>query len=308
MNSVPSEAQQIFDEYAEKMNTDILFYNGPIRFSAKGLQTVSRRFKRENVLLVLVTSGGDPNGGYKLARLLQKHYKKFTQFVTGWCKSAGTLVALGANELVFSDCVELGPLDIQTTKKDDLFSQESGLTVMTALQTLEDRALVTFENFFLKILNQGEGSITIKTAGEIATSLTSGLYSSMYAQIDPLHVGEMGRAMSIADHYGRRLAGNGKNINPELLKFLLTNYPSHGFVIDIEEAKILFNEVRQPDPLEELILFALGDRAISLSGPSHYNDIVYLNSEFLPHQEQPNLHVVSAEGETHEPNRATTGS
>jgi ClpP class serine protease len=40
--------------------------------------------------------------------------------VSGYCKSAGTLIALGANELAFGEHGELGPLDVQIAKRDEV--------------------------------------------------------------------------------------------------------------------------------------------------------------------------------------------
>ena len=56
--------------------------------------------------------------------------------------------------------------------------------------------------------------------------------------------------MSIADHYGRRLLERGQNCSPESLKNLISEYPSHGFVIDMDEAKVLFTNVREPSETE----------------------------------------------------------
>ena len=88
------------------------------------------------------------------------------------------LSALGANEIIFSDHGELGPLDVQMNKKDDLFSSQSGNTVMDALVALQDKAFLSFESTFLRLQQRSKGTITVKTAGEIATNLASGLFSS----------------------------------------------------------------------------------------------------------------------------------
>jgi hypothetical protein len=54
--------------------------------------------------------------------------------------------------------------------------------------------------------------------------------------------------MMIAHQYGIRLAR--KNIQPDALESLISEYPSHGFVIDREEASSLFSVVRPPDEFE----------------------------------------------------------
>src|SRR3990170_2380995 len=115
-----------------------------------------------------------------------------------------------------------------------------------------------FELYFLATM-VNSGTFTVQTAARIATDLTTGLLGPMFQQIDPLHVGETGRAMSIAQSYGRILQEKSNNIKGDGLDTLLSEYPSHGFVIDREEAGKLFHHVRGPNELEECLAQLLGD-------------------------------------------------
>ena len=254
---------ELAETVAEKLDADVILYNGGIgreqdRFLIDAL--IDREL-RTNVLLLLVTNGGDPDAAYRMARALQAKYERFILYVSGFCKSAGTLVATGAHELIMSDHGELGPLDVQMSKKDELWETQSGLTPMETLNALQNKALTAFEDFFLSIKARSGGAITLRTATQIATELTTGLFAPLYSQVDPLHVGEAGRAMSIASRYGKRLLVYGCNIDQEALKFLTTQYPSHGFVIDRQEASRLFEEVREPTAAEVELAQVLGDRA-----------------------------------------------
>jgi hypothetical protein len=110
---------------------------------------------------------------------------------------------------------------------------------------LGDAAFDTFERCFINVIRKGGGAITTKTASEIATSLAVGLISPITAQIDPLRVGEVERAINIANEYGTRL-----NASQEKVHALIHHYPSHSFVIDYDEACDLFKNVRRPTALE----------------------------------------------------------
>lgn len=55
--------------------------------------------RRKHCILVLTTSGGDADAAYLMARYLRRFYEKVTICVFGYCKSAGTLLALGAHEV-----------------------------------------------------------------------------------------------------------------------------------------------------------------------------------------------------------------
>ena len=266
MNIQPSEAHPLdvaIERVSEDLNADIIHYNGPIERSADRLlieMCISRR-KRKNALFILVTTGGDPDAAYRMARCLQSKYDKFILYVSGYCKSAGTLVAIGAHELVISDHGELGPLDVQMYKKDDLIGMQSGLTVMDTMTALRDNAFNAFEKYFIEVMAKSTGTITLRSAAEIATNLTNGLFTPLSGQVDPLHIGEAGRAMSIAGHYGKRLLRHGQNIEMEELEFIISEYPSHGFVIDRGEAELLFKNVREPSEKEIFLAEMLGQDA-----------------------------------------------
>ncbi|MCY4672546.1 MAG: SppA protein [Bacteroidetes bacterium] len=254
---------QAADSVASLRDADIALYHGRLR-RFEDLSVISQctnRNKRENVLVILVTEGGDANSAYRIARCFQMQYKKFSLYIPGLCKSAGTLVAIGAHELIMSDYGELGPLDVQMPKQDSVWEMQSGLTVMSTLSTLQHRATRTFEDF-LGNLVRGSSSITLRTAAEIATKMTTGLFSPLYSQVDPLHIGEVGRAMSVASHYGSRLLEKGQNITEENLRKIISEYPSHGYVIDRTEAERLFSSVEEPSNEEVILAKSLGNLAL----------------------------------------------
>ena len=212
---------------------------------------IEKRRKRNNVLLILVTQGGNPDSAYRIARCLQDQYQKFIAFVTGYCKSAGTLCVLGANEIVIGEMGELGPLDVQLAKKDELFEVSSGLIASETLEVLQNKAFEIFEDCMLGIKIHGGGQITFKTASEIAVKISTGLIEPLCRQIDPLQVGEVARSMRIATAYGQRLMLKSENFSEKTLGVLRDTYPSHSFVIDKEEVKRLFIHVRNPSIEED---------------------------------------------------------
>ena len=56
--------------------------------------------------------------------------------IAGACKSAATLFAIGAKELIFCPFGELGPLDIQFRKEDKIMEYRSGLDINEAFAIL----------------------------------------------------------------------------------------------------------------------------------------------------------------------------
>jgi Serine dehydrogenase proteinase len=247
------KARDLANTIGEVAEADILLFNSRVSRAShdKLLNILKTRRRRPNVFLLLFSEGGDPDAAYKISRTLQSMYQKFTCALPGYSKSAATIILIGAHDLVIGDDGEMGPLDVQMSKKDTLQDYESGLTVLNALTALHQKAYLAWEYFFLQIEESSKGSITVKTASHAASELTTGLFAPVYGQIDPLQIGEATRAMAIGGEYGERLNKNSQNLRTDALNKLMSEYPDHGFVIDRTEAKTLFARVRQPTNDEE---------------------------------------------------------
>lgn len=271
------------DEVAVEANADVLLFNNPLDEGADRyfIQVCRLRTrKRPNVLLLLITNGGSAHEAFRVARYLQRAYKRFTILVCGPCMSAGTLVVLGANEIAMGDDGRVGPLDVQLLKRDEIGEAQSGLTSTLALVTLNQQAFSAFEYFMLETKRKGQPTITLKMAMEIATRLTTGLFQPIYQQFDPMHVGEAGRAMAIARRYGEILHRYGQNFDIAVLDHLIGHYPSHDFGIDREQVEGIFEHVRSLTPTEQRLIDALDDAAITPMLESDVPFITYLSSEF----------------------------
>lgn len=253
------DIQVKIDALAETLNADILVYIGDIQreYDDYIINECRKRKLRKNVLLLLKTFGGDPNAGYRIARCLQDAYhtvKKgysikdeeqgnFYIYVDGICKSAGTLICLGADQIIMSENGELGPIDVQLRKQDEVGERTSGLTPIEAIKFLEIQSIQLFKRHFMALRFSDLGFST-KIAADVATQLTSGLLTPIYQQIEPYKLAEYDRSLRIAIKYGERLE-NG-NLNDGYLEILVSKYPSHGFVIDKKEAEQIFKHVESP--------------------------------------------------------------
>ena len=218
---------------------------------------------RDRGVLVLTTYGGYAESAYIIARFLKRIYDEFNVCVFGPCKSAGTLLALGATHLVIGERGELGPLDVQLSEKDELARSGSGLEIFTSLSVLTETAFRAFETFLLETVRRSGGNITTRTAAKIATELTIGLVAPMAEQIDPVRLGHEQRAMDIASRYAERLG-----VREAAIQQLTLGYPSHEFVIDREEAEKLLENVRGPSDAEGLLEDVLAGLEVGLYLPT----------------------------------------
>lgn len=244
---------------AAGLRADMFLFNGKINDPNADelimeIRTTDNR--SENIMLILTTDGGDPDAGFRIARAIKEYYRggKFILVVFGFCKSTGTLIALGANEIVMGDLAEFGPLDIQLAGGDE-FINMSGLSYVQSLISLNEQIYTSFEENFISLKQYG---ITTKTAAEIGSKLAIGIIEPIAAQIDPAKLGDVQRAMKIASDYAERILTDNQELSS--VRKLIANYPSHSFVIDFEEMKQLFPKrlIRRPTDGEYEIYKELG--------------------------------------------------
>ena len=278
----------------------MIFYNGEINESglAKliGICADQERYAQK-ALLILVTYGGTADSAYRCARFLQERYDELTVFVPWKCKSAGTIIAIGAHRLLMSDFGELGPLDVQVRQRDELMEYGSGASIVSALEVLREQSFEAFEQFMLNIKRRSKGAVTLRTCTDIAASMTVGLFKEIFSQVDPKYLGEMSRNLKIAHEYGTRLAAMGENIQVEKIHTLVYGYPDHGFVIDRREAKELFRSVDAPEPRVLHILAQLGERGCRTISRGH--EIVLLaNPDHAPEERGERRETPSRQEET----------
>ena len=233
---------------AEKYDADIYLYSGSIDHN--GFGKVVDAFApggRPNALLILTTHGGLANSAYKISRFFQSQYERFDIFIPSVCKSAGTLLALGANRLIMSTFSELGPLDVQLYERDEIGARKSGLLSHSAFEALKAETFQMYEHIMLSIKQRSGDNISFPVASNVAGDMAARVMSPIFAQISPNVLGSDYRDLQVAIEYGSRLAQTGGNISAIAVQFLTEQYPSHDFIIDMQEAEALFNDVLPPE-------------------------------------------------------------
>lgn len=268
----------------ESQNADVILYSGGISTGDADtfIEMVKQNSTRPNVLLICSTPGGDPHSSFRMARYLKRKYKELTLFIESSCKSAGAVFALAADKIIMSVAAELGPLDVQVLNRDEIGEYSSGLIPSQAMKYLQAASMQLFKQHFrdLHATDQTWLGFPTKLAADISAQHTVGLFSPIYAQLDPMRLGEIERAMMIGHRYGVRVQS--RNVKEDTLEKLVSYYLSHHFAIDIGEAEKLFHSVSEPS--DDLLALALKCQPIIEYG--HFKDrrnepaeICYLFSE-----------------------------
>lgn len=251
-----NDLRALVERIAAERRADVLLFRGPIARDGDGQLSPARRQRtdRRGVILILSTLGGSGDAAYRVMRSLHRAYERVTIVVDDFCKGTGTLLVVGADELVMSDFGELGPLDLYGGAPVQLGQMSSGLAPLQALRSLRTEALDLFEESYRQLRERGRPPLSTRGAAERASEIAVGLVSPISAQLDPGQIGEVERGVSMAREYARRIDRG--NLKPGALDHLVSGYPSHDFAIDRAEARDLFLRVRPPTADEtELLTF-----------------------------------------------------
>lgn len=236
------------EEATEKKEFTHVFVNSPIdgKLYRDLVQAIRPEHKRRCGVLTLVTYGGAANDAYRIGRYLQMLFPDLFVHVPTVCASAGTLLVCAGTELIISPLSELGPLDAQILKSDELYARRSGLVVRSIFENLGQHAFDLYADLVENIIDHSSGMIKYRTAAQIAGEMSVGLLDGLYEQINPEQIGEDYRYLKVAEEYGKRLADRGQNISEEGVNKLVYDFPAHDFIIDFREAVELFSRVNVP--------------------------------------------------------------
>jgi len=193
--------------------------------------------------VLLHSPGGDIETAFRIAKIIRKHCQKANGIIPIWAKSATTLISLAMDQLILGEIGELGPLDalIRESGEGEGPRYKSALNRFKALDQLQQYALETLD-VAVKLVVERSG-LKMSEAIEMAIKFTATIASPLFSQVDPGKLGENARSLDLGKEYGLRILhrymGCDKEKAKELLTKLVKGYPSHSFIIDVEESKEL---------------------------------------------------------------------
>jgi hypothetical protein len=224
----------------------------------KGFQTeIGLHAPGDSLAVLLESPGGSPVSAFRIARLFQRRVKRFAVVVPQFAKSAATLLALGANQLVLGRDAELGPLDLQVF---DLREEryESALNAVQSLERLGAHALSTVDQTMQLLMRRLPKTSDVLLP--LALEYVATLLKPLFEKVDTIDYSRKSRDLKMAEEYAARLMRKqyGFARGRAIARKLVENYPAHGFVIDREEAMA---DDAPEDGLENA--FGLGLKAVA---------------------------------------------
>lgn len=197
----------------------------------------------DKIDLFLYTRGGSTNAGFGIAKLFCSYCKTFSVLVAHRCHSAGTLIALAADEIVMTKLGELSPVDPSVTSP---FNPESKAGLPKP---------ISVEDVF------GFLDLAQNKAGLISETSKLETFRVLAEKSHPLALGNVNRAYNeIRLLSGELLTRHMNEIKDQakidMIKHELTETYSHYYPINRQRAKQIGLKVAQNlDPkLEKLML------------------------------------------------------
>jgi len=208
--------------------------------------------EKDNIDLFLYTRGGDMVVPVRIVKLIRNYCKKFGVIVSYRAHSAGTLITLGADEIVMSKLGELTPVDPTTEhpfNPRDPVDQKKVIPI-----SVED-----ITSYLL--LAKDKGSIKDDKMAEIYDNLTKHSYPDP-KHLHPLALGNVYRAQRMIRILAQRLLGlhmdtekkSNKEAVDKIVNEITSNICVHNYPIYRDEAKSLgLNVIIPKDELEKSI-------------------------------------------------------
>jgi len=210
--------------------------------------------------LFLYTRGGIIYTPPRIVDLIREFTKRFCVLIPYKCHSAGTLIALGANEIIMTKMGELSPVEPQIGSLDR--SQPD--------QPIE-RKPVSVENFasYISFAKEMVGISEQDQLGSVLMELTK--------KVSPIDLGEVHRAHNLIRVIVKKLLNHHMKMAEheprvkEIADILIERYFSHEYLISRKEAKGLGLKVNTTPnkELESMLwkLFKLYDSQLNLGEP-----------------------------------------
>ena len=290
LNTLMQELQKHLD-----MTALMLIQNGSEQYGTLDLVVYENIFceikklpKSQKIALVIESPGGDAASAYQLCRLLQKHCGGYIAVIPRYAKSAATLLALGADEILMGQYAQMGPLDAQI-HDPDREQRISALAEVQALEQLNSAAIQAVDAQMLYFTKRS--MMKVGTMLPLTMKFVADLLTPLFDKIDAVSYTERSRQLRVAHTYALRLLKpkHSERQATKIADTLVETYPEHGFVIDLEEAQTIGLDVKQlPEEIDNKLdwdglLSILGIQSfVGLIEPQERPDEIVENVQCTP--------------------------
>lgn len=201
--------------------------------------------------LLLFTRGGDTEIPWRLTSLIREYCDRFAVLVPYRAASAGTLLAMGADEIVMTRLGVLGPIDPSRTHP--LLPRSEGATQAEPISVQDMRHAMEFIRETAS--SDTDAEYTPETMAQIVTAL--------FEHLHPLAIGAIEQSYALAKLIGTRCLESHMDPKQEreeidaIVNRLCDDYKSHNYQISRQEARSIGLKVVDAPPSVESALMGL---------------------------------------------------
>lgn len=193
---------------------------------SKQLQAIG---KTKNIDLFLYSAGGDTMVPWRMVSMIREYCEKFSVIVPYKAHSAGTMIALGADEIVMSDLSEISPIDPSTA---NVFNPIDPANPQARIPISVEDVMAYFD--------LAKNKFGIKSDEDLSRVFTKFVDSN--PQIHPLALGNVNRIHNLIRILARRLLKSHATPLKETEVDMIVDYfteklYSHQYFIGRKEAK-----------------------------------------------------------------------
>ncbi len=230
----------------ESVKNPIDLLHGPLL--AKLLEQ-RRKLPRKKIALVIDSPGGDAHCTYQIATTFRRRCGGYSALVPKWAKSAATLLALGADQLIVGPDAQFGPLDVQYTESRRK-PHQSALNEVQILERLHSNAIEAIDQTMLFLSRRLE--LQAQEMDEFLPPVMDFVakeFEPLFSKVDVVHWTFMSRLLRVAHDYAVRLLlpKYGQSAAQRIARSLVEAYPGHDFNVDGNELRSIGIETTEPD-------------------------------------------------------------
>jgi hypothetical protein len=161
MSNAPIIHQGLIKKFENQFHTNLICYTALFGHPAGAithqdgeileniLRSIELKENDNNLDLLLHTPGGSPEAAADIIRACRSYSNRFRVIVPNAAMSAGTLIAMGSDEIVMSDTSNLGPIDPQM-----IFVQSKDVVIM--------RPAKSFIDAYIDLIDSARSAIAAK--------------------------------------------------------------------------------------------------------------------------------------------------
>lgn len=185
--------------------------------------------KTDKIDLFLYTSGGDTMVPWRLVSMIREYCDIFSVLVPYKAHSAGTMIALGADEIVMSDLSEISPIDPSTA---NVFNPTDPVNPQNRIPVSVEDVIAYFD--------LAKNKFGIKNDEDLTKIFNK--FVEATPQIHPLSLGNINRTHNLIRLLAKRLLKSHKNKMKDdevekVVEYFTEKLYSHTYFIGRKEAK-----------------------------------------------------------------------